>query len=279
MDQIKSLHKPSIVLWLYNTVQDWVIIALCFLLAQTLDNIASYWLCSLVIGNRAHAIAIMGHDAAHYTLSRNKLINDLIANLVCFWPLGMTMEGYRSFHLQHHRFTGTKNDPELTHKKWVYPQFEPPFRLNRQLAYVLYDLAGYGLIWIYQMSKFILPKNKQHLLPVVFIHLSFITTCCLLEQYWVPALWYFSNCTSFWATMRMRIWTEHVGTNGTSRVGLRWWHRVLFSPHWTEYHYEHHAWPSVPCWNLPKLRNLIKEPRILSDRELYKALATHGREQ
>jgi len=63
----------------------------------------------IFIGGLQHRLAGLGHEAAHYTLMRNKLLNDLIGDLLCLFPLAATLHFYRLFHLAHHQYT---NDPE-----------------------------------------------------------------------------------------------------------------------------------------------------------------------
>jgi len=41
------------------------------------------------------------------------------------------------------------------------------------------------------------------------------------------------------------------------RIHAPWYLRFWLLPHNTWYHYEHHHFPQVPCWNLPKVRALV----------------------
>jgi hypothetical protein len=89
--------------------------------------------------------------------------------------------------------------------------------------------------------------------------------------YWpVIALWFGALATSYWAFFHLRMWIEHVGTDGTHRVYLSWWQRLLFAPHNTWYHYEHHRWPSVPCHLLPRARLLDQTVPIVTWSELLR---------
>jgi fatty acid desaturase len=63
----------------------------------------------VLVGAIQHRLAGLGHEAAHYTLLKNKLLNDLIGDLVCMFPILATVHFYRVFHLAHHQFT---NDPD-----------------------------------------------------------------------------------------------------------------------------------------------------------------------
>ena len=69
-----------------------------------------------VIAARQHALGTLGHDGAHRLICRNRVLNDLLANILCTWPLMSNLSGYRAFHFEHYRKVGTPDDPELIHK-------------------------------------------------------------------------------------------------------------------------------------------------------------------
>lgn len=54
------------------------------------------------------------HDATHRTVSRNRVINDVLGTIACFALLpGITTRIYRYLHLEHHRYAGDpKADPD-----------------------------------------------------------------------------------------------------------------------------------------------------------------------
>jgi fatty acid desaturase len=62
-----------------------------------------------LIGALQHRLAGLGHEASHYTLLKNKTLNDLAGDLFCMFPILATLHFYRLFHLAHHQYT---NDPE-----------------------------------------------------------------------------------------------------------------------------------------------------------------------
>jgi fatty acid desaturase len=63
----------------------------------------------VLMGGLQHRLAGLGHEASHYTLLKNKLLNDLVGDLFCMFPILATVHFYRLFHLAHHQYT---NDPE-----------------------------------------------------------------------------------------------------------------------------------------------------------------------
>jgi len=61
------------------------------------------------IGGVQHRLASLGHEASHYTFLKNRLANDLIADLFCMLPIFSNVAIYRLFHMAHHQFV---NDPD-----------------------------------------------------------------------------------------------------------------------------------------------------------------------
>ncbi len=64
---------------------------------------------SLLIGCIQHRIALMGHEASHYLLVPHRKMNDLLAELFCFFPIFAGLVQYRAKHLSHHQHP---NHPE-----------------------------------------------------------------------------------------------------------------------------------------------------------------------
>ncbi len=77
-------------------------------------NVPVVALAVVLIGGLQHRLAGLGHEASHYTLLRNKFLNDLIGDLFCMFPVLSTIHFYRVFHLAHHQYTNDpKRDPDL----------------------------------------------------------------------------------------------------------------------------------------------------------------------
>lgn len=234
-------------IWVILTMKEWAIIAAAMWLAIKSGNLFIMWLCTLVIGNRQHALALMGHEASHYHVCKNKRINDFVGSLFSMWPMGVGIDGYRKFHFLHHKTVGTKQDPELIHKRWASPEYDPPFRLR----YLIKDFLGHGLVDVIRLIRLVRPASVKDVVGpacvILMIHMALILT----GNYLVSVLWYFSMFTSFWATFRIRIWTEHQEIWAiTSKYNFPWWFSMIFAPNGACYHWEHHDNTSIPGWKL-----------------------------
>jgi fatty acid desaturase len=72
-------------------------------------NIPVFAVAMILVGGLQHRLAGLGHESAHYSFMKHRVLNDLIPDLFCMFPLLTTIHFYRLFHLGHHQFT---NDPE-----------------------------------------------------------------------------------------------------------------------------------------------------------------------
>jgi fatty acid desaturase len=62
-----------------------------------------------LVGAVQQRLATLTHEAAHYMLFHNRLLNEVASELFCMFPIFGTTHSYRVQHLGHHQFP---NDPE-----------------------------------------------------------------------------------------------------------------------------------------------------------------------
>jgi fatty acid desaturase len=199
--------------------------------------------------------------------------------LLCLWPLGFALEGYRRFHFKHHRAVGTPDDPELIHKdnKWL-AQWRLPFSEWKTAGHVVGDFLGGSLPHLGLAAYLTRPVSLRDQVGPALTIGTFVTLSWWLGCLWIPALWFGSMVTSFWAVFRLRIWTEHTVEDEfgdpTHRISANAWQRFLFLPHYTWCHWEHHEYPQVPGVNLPKVRalTLADGPPVVSVGDMFRSL-------
>lgn len=90
-------------------------------------------------------------------------------------------------------------------------------------------------------------------------------------------LWWIPLVTILQVYLRIRGITEHAGYQPgenqlvISRTVLSPVETFFFSPNGVNYHIEHHAYPSVPFYNLPKVHKLMHERGSLPKANVYQS--------
>ena len=77
-------------------------------------NVPVFATAIVLVGAIQHRLAGLGHEASHYSFMKNRVLNDLVPDLFCMFPLMTTVHFYRLFHMAHHQFTNDPGrDPDL----------------------------------------------------------------------------------------------------------------------------------------------------------------------
>jgi fatty acid desaturase len=261
--------------WLADVVLDWSLIVAVFVGFYWLDT--PVWLvpfAAFLIGSRQHALAVLGHEGAHFLIVRSRTVNDLLSQSLVSWPLLICIEhGYRPWHFDHHRDLGTEDDPELSYR--LAPVYQGQVTWWRIGLLFCGDILGLGSLNGIRFLKVIFPsKHKSAFIIPAVIWILAIVGFTLSGLWWVPALWAWSMFSGFFAIFRVRTFTEHVGV---PPAGKETSHRFcpgvivrfFFLPHNTWCHYEHHKWPQVPYYYLPRLREIDPSKPIVSFAKLF----------
>lgn len=262
----------------------WAVIAAAAFAAVWSGHWLVYLLAIVVIGTRQHALAIIAHDAAHYRLFTNRLVNDVAANLILAYPLGFSLSRYRPFHLAHHRYsyTDSRNDPEMQYieanSDWCWPKSP-----RAAARIIVMDLLGLNIraTWrlLRQFSPWFIYFNRaadserletgERVLLAGFA--GVVLSVLALTNGWAyfGLLWVLPMVTVGAAVFRFRTVAEHSGLaqdhelRSTRTVLPSLFERFLIAPCNVHYHLEHHLYPSVPFYNLAKLhRRLLAEPEF-----------------
>ena len=265
--------QPSI--WIFWLIFDWMQIIAGYVVYA---SVVPYWwsLTFLIffIGTRQHALGLLGHDSTHRLGLKSRWWNDVLGELFIGGPLLIVIQdGYRPWHFHHHRSLGTDSDPELDYRGGR--PYQGHVSWLRILWCFVCDLCGLGILDLLNFMRLVLPYQRplQLCVPVLLWF-----TCGMISYHfgclWVLGVWLVSLVTSFWAVFRVRAFTEHVcvpsnGKMSSHRFTAGPLTRFVFFPHNTWCHYEHHQWPQVPFYNLPKLRKLDDSKPVLQLRELF----------
>lgn len=289
---IQGLGKKCASRWLLDASLDWVIIVATLGTTIYWNNPLGYITAVFILGNRQHALALLGHDGTHYTIHRNKKLNDYISDLLAFWPVGLTTSGYRNVHFLHHKNLNTESDPELMHRSMKAPQWDLPITVKKIFRLSCIDMMGYSASDYWMIVKSAKPDFKSTYKKMIGFHIAFSSLFIMAGLPQIPLLWYGSLLTSFMMFFRIRTWFEHQGSEGTHKMELNLLQSVIFSPHSSWYHHEHHMYPTVPyhrlhlvrkkmgtkeAMNIKNLMDYYKDSRPIQSGTALKDVAAHDK--
>ena len=248
-------------------------------------------ICVVVIGTRQHALFVIAHDAAHYLLYQNRLLNEIVGR-ACAMLQGLSMCTYRVIHRMHHNNLYGELDPD-TALHGGYPRGKAYLvkKLLKDLsgitawktyAYFLGGAPGVNtatnvaLRPLDDTSEKLRNDARHDRNAVIAFHvmaLILFTASGYLLQYLV--LWVLPLVTVVQAILRLRAIAEHGATTDFSspltaartNVAPAWLEWLIF-PHHVNYHIEHHLYASVPHYNLPALHRAMAERGMLESAEL-----------
>jgi fatty acid desaturase len=257
----------------------WTAMIVTFIVAARVHHPIGYVLAAIIIASRMQALGVLLHDAAHYLLYKNRTVNDVVSDLFVAFPLGLSTTLYRKTHFRHHRYTNTDEDQDLAamqeEAEWyTWPKsrlglwttlLRSTFGLNFLKGWILYK---HWAPWNnFRSPDFPRRCRILYLISIVSVYSCFafalkmntVTTVCLM------AIYTLSGITILNFTNRLRTTAEHLGTDGdhelnqTRTVLPNWIERIFIAPYGVSYHLEHHLFPSVPGYQLPKLHRTLMQ--------------------
>jgi fatty acid desaturase len=256
--------------------------------------------CVPIIGTRQHALFVIAHDAAHYLLYQDRVLNDLVGR-ACATLQGLSMCTYRVIHRLHHNNLYGELDPD-TALHGGYPRGK--MYLIKKL---LKDLSGLTAWKTYayflggapalntktnvalrplddtsQKLRSEAHNDRNFVIAFHVVALAAFGVSGYLIEYLV--LWVLPLVTVVQAILRLRAIAEHGATTDFSspltaartNVAPAWLEWLIF-PHHVNYHIEHHLYASVPHYNLPALHREMRAHGVLEGAEVIAFRATLGK--
>jgi fatty acid desaturase len=240
--------------------------------------IAAYFM----ISKAQLSLLLSGHEAIHYSLFRNKRLNDLVGAWLCFAPMGVGYNVARAAHLDHHRYLLTEQDAKLDH------QIENPTRrrLTVRLLGPLFGLYLWkgllrivGLSWTSRAKPTFLVSasgRRADLASIVVSGLVMFASLTLLDWRLYPFFWLAPLFTVAAFFHNIKGLLDHVQLPGEPD-DLLYSYRVtlldrLFLPTQQARHAEHHLYPHVPYHRLQKIGPVVR--RMSDVRERHGELAS-----
>ena len=285
-EEIKTLLKKSNWKAAFEVFDTWFWIAFAFALAGFFPNVFTIIIALFILGGKQLACAIIMHDASHHALFKTRRQNEVIGNWLGAFPIFHDLTRYRPYHLKHHVTTGTEVDPDLPLTKG-YPATKSSIsrKFTRDLSGLTGIKANYGLtamhlgylqyhlggmiIKLDQTGRTIVDVAKtgfKNLWGPLASNLIILGILWLCGAPWLYLLWIGAYFTTYNFCLRVRSIAEHsvvpnqLDNHTNSRTTYaNFIERMLFAPHYVNYHAEHHMLMTVPPYNLRTMHAMIKE--------------------
>jgi fatty acid desaturase len=260
---VRELSRVNPAVALGHILYEWSVIIGAVWLSEKYFGPLLYVVIVMFLGARMQALAFLLHDAAHSRLLPSKVWNDLVADLVLAFPLFITLRDYRKTHLAHHSHVNTDKDPDWVAKQnpdWTFPKTP-----GEMLRFLLkpWSTAKTELSWA--------GHGRRHHPPALTVgRLLFYTLLVLVLT--VLNLWrefgmYWLVPMALWWPIAMRICgvSEHFGLAYDSvytqsrTIIPGFLDRLFIGPKNAGYHLDHHLYPSVPFYRLPRLHRALME--------------------
>jgi len=229
-----------------------------------------------------------GHETIHRTAFKTRWINEVFC-YISFFQLHAEPLGFRWSHTFHHSNT-LQTEGEYDHEIEVS-------RPTHLIKFFLKFIPMSDLLFIHQSSfvgttksalgiintsiKNTAPVNEQIKIIrnsriILLIWLLIILTSFYINS-WLPIIFYFLP-TYMGRPIHFAVnVTQHLAAKVDTKDHRLSTHTIILNPiisfyYWhMEYHIEHHMFPTVPSYNLPKLHNLIKDQMPPAKKGLWRA--------
>ncbi|MEM7523373.1 MAG: fatty acid desaturase family protein [Pseudomonadota bacterium] len=295
-DEIRPLAERSDLWGCLLLLHCWGIIAGALAVFAIWPNPVTFLAAFILIGSRQLGLAILMHEAAHSALFKKRSVNEFAGEWLCGRPILSDMVDYRAYHLKHHRFTQTEDDPDLNLSR-PFPTTKASLRrklwrditgrtgLKLRAQQIMFSLKMAGEVEGAPTSQDLSQAFAgSSLAKSLFANAAlFAILWAVGAWWWWLAFWAAPLLTWFQLVLRVRNIAEHGAVEfsddpfrnvRTTRAGPLM--SLILAPYWVNYHLEHHMVMHVPCRSLPKMHALLIEkghgPRMEIGRSYWDVL-------
>jgi fatty acid desaturase len=201
-----------------------------------------------------HDLLVQGHEGTHDLISRHRGLNDFFTWFTLALA-GISAEAHRRFHLDHHHYAHTGQDPE-------YQFFNRVVRGVPGWAYFFIPVFAQIGVNAYGFQKN-MPGEVRRRIMLELVGAALLHVAIALVLGWRRYLLFIiaPMATGLYVASVLRAVTEHHDvTEGSEWTNAR---SIVTHPImeflWSNvnYHLEHHLYPSVPYHALPELRQVL----------------------
>jgi fatty acid desaturase len=122
-------------------------------------NVPVTLLAVLLIGAGQHRLSTLAHEASHYMLFRNRLLNELVSDFFCMFPMWSATHHYRLQHLAHHQFPNDpERDPDVAQMEGSGHRFAFPMSPRR----FVWECVIKQLLWFPKLIRYIRVRARYN---------------------------------------------------------------------------------------------------------------------
>ncbi len=298
---------PAETLRALTTLDDWrsaaALLQTLLLTALAVSAALLWWtpaviaLAIVLIGTQQHAMFVLAHEAAHYRLFSNRALNDAVGRVLGS-ASGISMCSYRVVHRLHHNDLYGPQDPDIA-LHGGYPRGKR--YLLRKLAGDIAGLNAWKTFLYFFGNPAINADIGSALRPLddtapalraaarrdrwgvlatqAVLPLAFLTLWGTHGLLAYLLLWIVPLATLVQVILRVRAILEHGAIVDRSspltaaRTNLAGpLARLFLFPHHVNYHIEHHLFPAVPHYHLPRLHRILMQAGVLERAEVRRPM-------
>jgi fatty acid desaturase len=287
-DELAEVRQRSSWKGVALIVHAWALMLGAVALVAWWPNPLTFLLAVAIIGSRQLGLAVLMHEGAHGGLAPDEKVNLWLAQWFCAYPVFAETRAYRRYHLKHHAHTQQHDDPDLV--------LSAPFPITPR-SYrrkFLRDITGQtGFQQRKAQFKTALGRPEWPLAQRAAYFWSKLGPQCVANAvlfgglvlagvWWAyPLLWLLPLLTWQMVITRVRNIAEHavvpdsndpLRNTRTTRAGFL--ERVFVAPYYVNYHLEHHLLYYVPCYNLPRVHEILSRGPHATRMEVQPGYAT-----
>ncbi|WP_321489986.1 fatty acid desaturase family protein [uncultured Hyphomonas sp.] len=257
-DELRELRKKSNLRAFVTLSWNWGLIAAAFAVAIIWPNPLTILAGVVILGGRQLGLGIINHDCAHHAFFKNPKVDEFVGHYLVGAPMNISLPAYRAYHLKHHKYAGTPDDPDIVFVK-NYPVSKDSLR--RKFVRDFTGRTGFRDT-MRKVRSFKLSRNW----PWLTFHALLLGTLTLAGAPWAYLMWWAAELFVYPAIVRLRQIGEHGTAKDRTQLDPRlntgttvapFWQRVLIAPNDVNYHLEHHMFASIPPYRLKRLHQLL----------------------
>lgn len=242
----------------------WFTIVVMWAAAVRVDHPVGYAALFVLMGPMFARLAILGHEAAHRLLFRNRKANDVVGRWLLDHPAFVPFDIYRRVHFAHHKDEFGPNEPDIP----LYAGYPvPASSWRRKLFRDAVGISGWK-----NLKPLLRSLRSKQGRPVGLRILGaqavlWAASWALTGRWWLYPLCWLGPWLTVWRVLnRLRAIAEHGGMERsddrrrtTHHINQSWSARFWIVPYRTGWHLAHHADMGIPWRNLPRYHQELVE--------------------